>query len=64
VPVLEWIHGITHISGNKQLWTITSRALAAKILNQLISGKSVIDFTKRKTGGEKKDVECDVIGVR
>jgi hypothetical protein len=60
---LEWIHGITHISGYKQLWTITSKALAAKILNQLISGKSVINFTKRKTGGEKKDVEYEVIGV-
>lgn len=30
VSVLEWIHGITHISGNKQVWTITSKALAAK----------------------------------
>ena len=63
-PVLEWVHEITHISGNKQLWSITSKKLAAKILNQLINAKSVLDITKRKTGPGAMEVEYDVIGVR
>jgi len=62
--VLEWVHEITHISGNKQLWSITSKKLSAKILNQLINGKSVLDITKRKTGPGAMEVEYDIVGVR
>jgi hypothetical protein len=36
------------ISGNKQIWSITSKKLAAEILNQLINGKSVLDVTKTR----------------
>ncbi|CAN5306122.1 hypothetical protein BH18THE2_BH18THE2_09150 [soil metagenome] len=63
VPVLEWVYEVTHISGNVQTWSITSKKLAAKILNQLINGKSVLDITKRKTGPQSTDVEYDVVGV-
>jgi hypothetical protein len=63
-PVLEWVYEITHISGNKQLWSITSKKLGAKILKQLIDGKSEIDFTKTRTGPNPTDVEYTVIGVR
>jgi hypothetical protein len=63
-PVLEWVYEITHISGNKQLWSVTSKKLATKILKQLIDGKSVLDITKIKTGAEKTDVEYTVIGIQ
>jgi hypothetical protein len=63
-PVLEWVYEITHISGNKQLWSVTSKKLGAKILKQLIDGKSEIDFTKTRTGPNPTDVEYTVIGVR
>jgi hypothetical protein len=63
VPVLEWVYEITHISGNKQLWSVTSKKLAAKILKQLIGGKSVLDVTKTRTGTQDTDVEYNVIGV-
>ena len=63
-PVSEWVYEITHISGNKQLWSVTSKKLGAKILKQLIDGKSVIDFTKTRTGPNPTDVEYTVIGVR
>jgi hypothetical protein len=63
VPVLEWVYEITHISGNKQLWSVTSKKLAAKILKQLISGKSVLDVTKTRTGTQDTDVEYNVVGV-
>jgi hypothetical protein len=63
VPVLEWAYEITHISGNKQIWSITSKKLAAKILNQLINGKSVLDVTKNRTGSQITDVEYTVVGV-
>jgi len=62
-PVLEWVYEITHISGNKQLWSVTSKKLGAKILKQLIGGKSEIDFTKTRTGPNPTDVEYTVIGV-
>ena len=64
VPVLEWVYEITHISGNKQMWSITSKKLAAKILNQLINGKSVLDVTKNRTGSQITDVEYTVVGVQ
>jgi hypothetical protein len=63
VPVLEWVYEIAHISGNKQLWSVTSKKLAAKILKQLISGKSVLDVTKTRTGTQDTDVEYNVVGV-
>jgi hypothetical protein len=63
VSVLEWVYEITHISGNKQLWSVTSKKLAAKILKQLISGKSVLDITKTRTGTQDTDVEYNVVGV-
>jgi hypothetical protein len=63
-PVMEWIWEITHISGNTQLWSITSKKLATKIIKQLIDGKSVIDFMKSRTGPNPTDVEYTVIGVR
>jgi hypothetical protein len=53
VSVLEWIHGITHISGINKSGLLLQRHSQQKILNQVISGKSVIDFTKRKTGREE-----------
>ena len=62
VPVLEWVYEITHISGNKQLWT--SRDLRTKILNQLINGKSVLDNTKSRTGPQITDVEYSITGVQ
>lgn len=64
MPVLEWVYEITHISGNKQIWSITSKKLAAKILNQLINGKSVLDVTKTRTGSQITDVEYTVVGVQ
>jgi hypothetical protein len=64
VPALEWVHEITHISGNKQIWSITSKNLVEKILEQVTEGKSVIDIRKRKTGQKNTDVEYDVVGVR
>ena len=63
-PVSEWVHEITHISGNKQVWSITSKKLATKIFKVLIGGNSVIDFTKSKTGNATTDVAYTVIGVR
>ena len=63
-PVMEWGFEITHISGNTQLWSITSKKLATKIIKQLIDGKSVIDFMKTRTGPNPTDVEYTVIGVR
>jgi hypothetical protein len=63
VPVLEWQYQIEHISGNLQTWSVTSKKLAAKILNQLINGKSVLDITKTKTGPQSTDVEYTVVGV-
>jgi hypothetical protein len=63
-PVLEWIYEITQISGNRQLWSVTSKKLGAKILKQLIDGKTVIDFTKTRTGPNPTDVEYTIIGVR
>jgi hypothetical protein len=62
--VLEWIHEVTHITGNKQLWSITSKKLATKILKELMNGKSVLDVTKIKTGPKKTDVEYTVVGIR
>jgi hypothetical protein len=63
VPVLEWAYEITHISGNKQLWSVTSKKLAAKILKQLIGGKNILDVTKTRTGSQDTDVEYNVVGV-
>jgi hypothetical protein len=63
IPVLEWQYQIEHISGNVQTWSVTSKKLAAKILNQLINGKSVLDITKTKTGPQSTDVEYTVVGV-
>jgi hypothetical protein len=63
-PVMEWGFEITHISGNTQLWSITSKKLATKIIKQLIDGKSEIDFMKTRTGPNPTDVEYTVIGVR
>lgn len=63
-PALEWVHEITHISGNRQVWSVTSKKLATKILKQLIDGKSVLDITKVRTGAEKTDVEYTVVGIR
>jgi hypothetical protein len=63
VPVIEWVYEITHISGNKQVWSVTSKKLAAKILKQLISGKSVLDVTKIRTGTQDTDVEYNVVGI-
>ena len=63
-PVMEWVFEITHISGNTQQWSITSKKLATKIIKQLIDGKSVIDFMKTRTGPNPTDVEYTVIGVR
>jgi hypothetical protein len=63
VPVIEWVYEITHISGNKQVWSVTSKKLAAKILKQLINGKSVLDVTKTRTGTQDTDVEYNVVGV-
>jgi hypothetical protein len=63
VPVMEWVYQIKHISGNEQTWSITSKRLAAKILNELINGKSVIEFMKAKTGTKDTDVEYSVVGV-
>jgi hypothetical protein len=63
-PVSEWVYEITHISGNKQIWSITSKKLAAKILNQLINEKSVVDVTKTRTGPQITDVEYTVVGVQ
>jgi hypothetical protein len=61
--VLEWVYEIRHISGNTQLWSVTSKKLGAKILKQLIDGRSEIDFTKTRTGPNPTDVEYTVIGV-
>jgi hypothetical protein len=47
--VLEWIHGITHISGSKQTMDYNmTKALAAKILNQLITGRVLSTLQKEK----------------
>lgn len=63
-PVLEWVYEIQHITGNKQLWSVTSKKLATKILKQLIDGKSVLDVTKIKTGSKKTDIEYTVVGIQ
>jgi hypothetical protein len=61
---LEWVYEIMHISGNKQLWSVTSKKLATKILKQLIDGKRVLDITKTMTDAEIPDVEYTVVGVQ
>ena len=63
VPVLEWIYEIEHISGNSQTWSITSRNLATKLLDEWMKGKSIIDFRKRRIGAAQTQVEYDVVGV-
>jgi hypothetical protein len=63
-PVLEWVYEIQHITGNKQLWNVTSKKLATKILKQLIDGKSVLDVTRTKTGTKKEDIEYTVVGIQ
>lgn len=63
VPVLEWIYEIEHISGNTQTWSITSRNLATKLLDEWMKGKSIIDFRKRRIGAAQTQVEYDVVGV-
>jgi hypothetical protein len=62
-PVLEWVYEIQHITGNKQLWSVTSKKLATKILKQLIDGKSILDVTRIKTGPKKTDIEYTVVGI-
>ena len=63
MPVLEWIYEIEHISGNTQTWSITSRNLATKLLDEWMKGKSIIDFRKRRIGAAQTQVEYDVVGV-
>jgi hypothetical protein len=58
------VYEIMHISGNKQLWSVTSKKLATKILKQLIDGKRVLDITKTMTDAEIPDVEYTVVGVQ
>ena len=63
VPVTEFVHEVTHENGNTQTWSITSKELAAKILNTVMQGYSTIEFWKEKTGQKDTDVKYNVKGV-
>jgi hypothetical protein len=62
VSVLEWIHGITHISGINKSGLLLQRHYAAKDSEPTDKRQECYRLYKKKNR-EKKDVEYDVIGV-
>jgi hypothetical protein len=64
VPVMEYVHEVTHENGDAQTWSITSKGLQGLIIMELQKGFSTIEFMKEKTGTKPTDVKYHVKGVR